>query len=102
MAGNDVKINPANIRATLPRFVAEADRLRVAVDAFRSELAALGEPWGDDKNGREFGATFASNQAVIVQSSGILAQGMASIAPTLEAMVGNIVETDGANAQRLS
>ncbi|MGC0421622.1 WXG100 family type VII secretion target [Embleya sp. AB8] len=102
MAGNDVKINPADIRATLPRFVAEADRLRMAADAFRSELVALGEPWGDDENGRKFGTTFAANQAVIVRSSDILAQGVASIAPTLEAMVGNTVGTDQANAQRLS
>ncbi|MET7300211.1 hypothetical protein [Embleya sp. NPDC005575] len=100
--GSDIKINPADIRATLPKFVAEADRLRVAADAFRSELAALGEPWGDDKNGREFGVTFAANQMVIVRSSGILAEGVASIAPTLEAMVGNTVGTDEANAQRLS
>ncbi|MYW05951.1 hypothetical protein [Streptomyces sp. SID3343] len=99
MTGSDIKIVPEDIRAAIPKFVAEAERLRVAADAFRSELAALGAPWGDDENGREFGTTFAQNQTVIVDGAGVLAQGLASIPPTLEAMVSNTVDRDEANAK---
>ncbi|MGC0415118.1 hypothetical protein [Embleya sp. AB8] len=102
MSGEDIRIDSADIRSAMPKFVTEAERLRAAADAFKAMAAGLGEPWGDDENGRKFGATFAANQTVIIQGADVLAQGVASIAPALEAMVSNTLDTDDANAKRLS
>ncbi|MYV98531.1 hypothetical protein [Streptomyces sp. SID3343] len=86
----------------MPTFTAQADQLRAAADAFKRELAGLGAPWGNDENGRKFGATFAANQDAIVRGADNLVLGMASIGPTLVAMAENTVTRDQANADLMS
>jgi uncharacterized protein YukE len=95
-------INPEQVRGAIPAFVTQAENLRAAADAFRAELARLGEPWGDDENGRKFGVDFVLNQNGIVQACGVLVQGVASVGPTLAAIADNTVTSDQTNAQALS
>ncbi|MET7302799.1 hypothetical protein [Embleya sp. NPDC005575] len=102
MATADFEVDPAQIRGLIPQFSAQAEHLRAAAEAFKAELSGLGAPWGNDENGRKFGTTFVENQDAIVRGGDNLALGMASIGPTLEALVDNVVRTDQANAEKLS
>ncbi|WP_439676504.1 WXG100 family type VII secretion target [Embleya sp. MST-111070] len=102
MATKDFRVDPEQIRGTIPAFTTQAERLRVAAETFKRELAELGAPWGDDDNGRKFGTPFLESQVAIIKSADILAQGMASIGPTLAALADNVVRTDQANAEKLS
>lgn len=102
MTADGLQIDPAQIKGSIPAFTTQAEHLRTAVAAFKAELAGLGAPWGNDENGREFGATFVQNQTAITTGGDNLAQGMASIGPTLVALVDNVTRTDGSNAEKLS
>lgn len=95
-------INPAQVQGAIPAFASQAEQLRVAAEAFRADLARLGEPWGDDENGRKFAVDFVRNQQAIVEACGVLAQGLASVGPTLAAIADNTVTSDKTNAQTLS
>ncbi len=95
-------IDPARIRSCIPTFATQAENLRVAAEMFRVELARLGAPWGNDDNGRKFGVDFLAQQDIIVSACTNMAQGIASVSPTLTAIADNTVHTDKTNATGLS
>jgi len=88
---------PEEIRATAPSFAAQGDLLTAALHTLQARLNALGAPWGEDKQGREWGATFERNRPVIEDTMRLLGDGMRSGCDCLAAMADNFDAVERAN-----
>ncbi len=95
-------VRPDDLRAVAPRFTAESDRLRHAVEQLRVRLEALGQPWGDDEQGMQFAAAYEASSTKIDRAVSLLAEGLMSIDQALSAMADNYVEADRAATVRLA
>jgi uncharacterized protein YukE len=72
-------IQTADIKRAAPDFHTGAVNLSNALTALIKSLDALGEPWGHDKQGDEFGNAYKPLQKKIESSAGTLVLGLTSI-----------------------
>ena len=93
-ASGVISIHPAEIQAQAPVFGRESDQLAQALATLQRSLAALGEPWGGDKQGTEFAAAYTPQHDSIVKAIGVLVQGLESIHDGLNVNVANHVDGD--------
>jgi WXG100 family type VII secretion target len=91
-------INPAEIQKVAPQFSSASSELQAALTTLEHTLAALGAPWGDDKQGAAFGAAYSPQQKAITTSLGVLVKGLASIDEGLSAHAANHADTDAHTA----
>ncbi|MFF9275406.1 hypothetical protein [Streptomyces griseosporeus] len=73
----DIKID--DIKATAPTFSEQSVALAHALTKLKTALSAAGAPWGDDEQGEKFHEAYGPHVTRIEHSTGILADGLASI-----------------------
>lgn len=77
--GKVLDIKTADIKAAAPVFHEQAQKLSEALTKLVTTLDGLGEPWGDDKQGKAFGASYSPHQKSIERAAGTLVLGLVSI-----------------------
>ncbi|MCX4748163.1 WXG100 family type VII secretion target [Kitasatospora sp. NBC_01287] len=101
-AGGGFSVHPDEILAAAPQFTSDSENIKAAVANLESTLGRIGSPWGADKQGKAFAAAYTPQHTQLIQSMGVLVQGLASIHLGLEAMAGNHQGADTASAAGLS
>jgi len=92
--GGQFSIHPEDIRAVAPTFSRESANLQEALSTLRQTLDGLGAPWGDDKQGRQFGHAYTPQRDALVNAIGVLVRGLESIHDGLSAHVDNHLQGD--------
>ncbi|MGW3265361.1 hypothetical protein [Streptomyces sp. NPDC001056] len=92
--GKVLDIKTADIKAAAPAFHQGAVDLGKALTALVQTLDALGEPWGHDKQGNQFGGVYKPHQKSIESAAGILVLGLTSIHEAMVDMADGHVDND--------
>ncbi|WAP55925.1 hypothetical protein [Streptomyces sp. S465] len=88
----DIKV--ADIKSVAPTFHHQAVKLSEALTTLITALDGYGEPWGDDKPGKDFGKQYKPNQKHIESAAGILVLGLTSIHEAMNDMADGHVDND--------
>jgi uncharacterized protein YukE len=86
------------MRSVAPQFATQSARLDKALGALKDTLDGLGAPWGDDKQGKQFGHAYTPQRDTIIKAVGILVEGLGSIHDGLSAHADNHTDADRHNA----
>ncbi|MEW5351460.1 MULTISPECIES: hypothetical protein [unclassified Streptomyces] len=87
-------IRTADIKRAAPDFHKGAEGLSKALTALVKSLDGLGEPWGHDKQGNEFGNAYKPLQKKIESAAGVLVLGLTSIHEAMADMADGHVDHD--------
>lgn len=90
-------VRPADLRGAAGSFRREEGALEGHLEALRSGLSALGEPWGDDDPGRSFGSNYQPSATALLANIGVVAEGLGSIRDGLLEMAEHYRGSDGAS-----
>lgn len=90
-------VQPHLLRTAASQFAVEGDRLAQALSTLQARLDSLGAPWGDDKQGRTWGASYEPNRPIIENAMRLLSQGLGSVHECLTAAADNHEGCDRAN-----
>ncbi|MET9080134.1 hypothetical protein ABZX95_50695 [Streptomyces sp. NPDC004232] len=92
--GKVLDIKTADIKAAAPAFHQGAIDLSKALTTLIKTLDGLGEPWGHDDQGNQFGGAYKPNQKKIESAAGILVLGLTSIHEAMVDMSDGHVDND--------
>ncbi|WP_262700079.1 MULTISPECIES: hypothetical protein [Streptomyces] len=92
--GKVLDIKVADIKSVAPTFHHQAVKLSEALTTLISTLDGYGEPWGDDKPGKDFGEQYKPNQKHVESAAGILVLGLTSIYEAMNDMADGHVDND--------
>ncbi|MGW4566270.1 hypothetical protein ACWEN3_28960 [Streptomyces sp. NPDC004561] len=92
--GKVLDIKTADIKAAAPAFQQGAIDLSKALTTLIKTLDGLGEPWGHDKQGNQFGDAYKPHQKSIESAAGILVLGLTSIHEAMADMADGHVDND--------
>ncbi|MFF8995569.1 hypothetical protein ACF09H_37680 [Streptomyces sp. NPDC014983] len=92
--GKVLDIKTADVKAASPAFHQGAVDLGKALTTLIQTLDALGEPWGHDKQGNQFGGVYKPHQKSIESAAGILVLGLTSIHEAMVDMADGHVDHD--------
>ena len=92
--GKVLDIKTADIKAAAPAFHQGAVDLSKALTTLVHALDGLGEPWGHDKQGNEFGKAYQPQQKKIESAAGVLVLGLTSIHEAMVDMADGHVDND--------
>jgi uncharacterized protein YukE len=92
--GKVLGINTADIKAAAPSFQQGAMDLSTALTTLIKTLDGLGEPWGHDKQGKQFGTAYTPWQKKLESASGILVLGLTSIHEAMADLADGHVDND--------
>ncbi|MEK2477243.1 hypothetical protein [Streptomyces noursei] len=92
--GKVLDIKTADIKAAAPAFHQGAIDLSKALTTLIKTLDGLGEPWGHDKQGDQFGGVYKPHQKSIESAAGILVLGLTSIHEAMVDMSDGHVDND--------
>ncbi|MHB9861846.1 hypothetical protein [Streptomyces sp. YIM S03343] len=92
--GKVLDIKTADIKAAAPAFQQGAIDLSKALTTLVNTLDGLGEPWGHDKQGTEFGKAYKPLQKKIESAAGVLVLGLTSIHEAMVDMADGHVDND--------
>ncbi|MEW2625506.1 hypothetical protein [Streptomyces sp. NPDC048106] len=92
--GKVLDIKTADIKAAAPAFQKGAIDLSKALTTLIKTLDGLGEPWGHDKQGNQFGGVYKPHQKKIESAAGILVLGLTSIHEAMVDMADGHVDHD--------
>lgn len=92
--GKVLDIKTADIKAAAPAFHQGAIDLSKALTTLVNTLDGLGEPWGHDKQGNEFGKAYQPQQKKIESAAGVLVLGLTSIHEAMVDMADGHVDND--------
>ncbi|GHJ40492.1 hypothetical protein [Streptomyces sp. TS71-3] len=92
--GKVLDIRISDIKAAAPMFHTQATNLSTALTNLVTTLDGLGKPWGDDEQGKAFGAKYSPQQHTIEKAAGILVLGLTSIHEALVDMADGHVDND--------
>lgn len=87
-------IKTADLKRAAPDFQQGAIDLGKALTTLITTLDNLGEPWGDDKQGKEFGNAYKPLQKKIESGAGILVLGLTSIHEAMTDLSDGHVDND--------
>ncbi|WP_456293643.1 hypothetical protein [Streptomyces mirabilis] len=68
--GMVLHIHTADLKRAAPDFHEGANNLSKALTTLVTTLDSLGKPWGDDKQGKEFGDAYSPQQKKIEERGG--------------------------------
>ncbi|MGW4444969.1 hypothetical protein [Streptomyces sp. NPDC004682] len=94
VVGKVLDIKTADIKAAAPAFQQGAIDLSKALTTLVQTLDGLGEPWGHDEQGNQFGGLYMPQQKAIESSTGILVLGLTSIHEAMVDMADGHVDND--------
>ncbi|MQY40960.1 hypothetical protein SRB17_89940 [Streptomyces sp. RB17] len=92
--GKVLDIKTADIKAAAPAFQKGATDLSTALTTLIKTLDGLGEPWGHDEQGNQFGGVYKPHQKSIESAAGILVLGLTSIHEAMVDMSDGHVDND--------
>ncbi|MFI9806374.1 hypothetical protein ACIHEJ_18795 [Streptomyces sp. NPDC052301] len=92
--GKVLDIKTADIKAAAPAFHQGAIDLSKALTTLIQTLDGLGEPWGHDEQGNEFGKAYKPQQKKIESAAGILVLGLTSIHEAMVDLSDGTVDND--------
>ncbi|GLV75182.1 hypothetical protein ACH4VS_09980 [Streptomyces hygroscopicus] len=92
--GKVLDIKVADIKSVAPTFHHQAVKLSEALTTLVTALDGYGEPWGDDKPGKDFAKQYKPNQKHIESAAGILVLGLTSIHEAMNDMADGHVDND--------
>jgi uncharacterized protein YukE len=87
-------IRTADLKRAAPDFHTAAKDLSKALTALVKSLDGLGEPWGHDKQGKEFGSAYKPQQKKLESAAGILVLGLTSIHEAMDDLADGHVDND--------
>ncbi|MGQ4516676.1 hypothetical protein [Streptomyces sp. DW26H14] len=91
---SDLGIDAADLRSSAPVFQAQAVALAGALSALEGSLGALGKPWGDDDQGKQFEAAYGPRVKTVEKAAGILVLGLTSIHEAMVDMSDGFVDNE--------
>ena len=92
------EVEPETLRSGAAAFARTAPDVEDALNRLRSQLSALGRPWGDDEPGRAFAKEYEPNARALMDAIATLAEGTASMGRGLATMAGRYERSDSASA----
>ncbi|MGW4347699.1 hypothetical protein ACWEL8_21850 [Streptomyces sp. NPDC004690] len=92
--GEVLDIKTADIKAAAPAFQQGAIDLGKALSTLIKTLDGLGEPWGHDEQGNQFGGVYKPHQKSIESAAGTLVLGLTSIHEAMVDMADGHVDND--------
>jgi uncharacterized protein YukE len=92
--GKVLDIKTADIKRAAPDFQQGAIDLSTALTTLIKTLDGLGEPWGHDQQGKDFGAAYQAKQKKIESAAGILVLGLTSIHEAMVDLADGQVDND--------
>jgi hypothetical protein len=96
--GNDqgmvLHIRTADLKRAAPDFHEGAKNLSTALTTLVNTLDGLGKPWGDDKQGKEFGDAYSPLQKKIESAAGTLVLGLVSVHQALDDLADGTVDNE--------
>ncbi|QHA03384.1 hypothetical protein GQF42_08980 [Streptomyces broussonetiae] len=92
--GKVLDIKTADIKAAAPAFQKGAIDLSKALTTLIKTLDGLGEPWGHDDQGNQFGGAYKPHQKSIESAAVVLVLGLTSIHEAMVDMADGHVDND--------
>ncbi|KOV56852.1 hypothetical protein [Streptomyces sp. MMG1121] len=92
--GKVLDIKTADIKAAAPAFQKGAIDLSKALTTLIKTLDGLGEPWGHDDQGNQFGGAYKPHRKSIESAAGVLVLGLTSIHEAMVDMADGHVDND--------
>ncbi len=96
--GDRFDVEPETLRSGAAAFARTAPDIEDALTRLRSQLSALGEPWGDDEPGRAFAKGYEPNARALMEAIATLSEGTTSMGQGLAAMADRYERGDAASA----
>ncbi|NIL55656.1 WXG100 family type VII secretion target [Salinispora arenicola] len=87
-------VDPERLAKSSDRFADLARRLNGAANALQARLAEVGECWGDDPMGQQFGEVYTSNAAAVAEALGGLGEISAGIRDGVTDMSSGFAHTE--------
>ncbi|MFH8679519.1 WXG100 family type VII secretion target [Streptomyces lydicus] len=98
MAASGFDVDTDQLKSEAPRFHRESVALAKAAEKLKNSLDGLGEPWGDDEQGKKFGHAYSPHRSEIERATNALVKGLESISKTMKDMAENHEAADHSNA----
>ncbi|MCK7623015.1 WXG100 family type VII secretion target [Streptomyces sp. RS10V-4] len=98
MAASGFDVDTHQLKNEAPKFNRESAALAKAAEKLKHALDGLGEPWGDDEQGKKFEDVYGPHRTRIERAAHALVQGLESIGTSLKDMADNHEEADRSNA----
>lgn len=98
MAASGFDVDTDQLKSEAPKFHRESVALEKATEKLKHSLDALGEPWGDDEQGKKFGHIYSPHRHKIERAAHALVKGLESIHKAMKDMADNHEDTDHSNA----
>ncbi|MFF3583431.1 hypothetical protein [Streptomyces mirabilis] len=92
--GMVLHIHTADLKRAAPDFHEGAKNLSKALTTLVTTLDSLGKPWGDDKQGKEFGDAYSPMQKKLESAAGTLVLGLVSIHEAMNDLADGTVDND--------
>ncbi|WP_432000180.1 WXG100 family type VII secretion target [Streptomyces sioyaensis] len=98
MASSGFDVDTDQLKSAAPTFSRESVSLEHAATKLNHALAGLGQPWGDDEQGKKFEHVYTPHLHAIEKATHALTKGLQSIHDTLKDMADNHEEADRSSA----
>ncbi|MFD5736646.1 WXG100 family type VII secretion target [Streptomyces sioyaensis] len=98
MAASGFDVDTDQLKSEAPKFHRESVALTKATEKLKHSLDGLGDPWGDDEQGKKFGHAYSPHLSEIERAAHALVKGLESISKTMKDMADNHEAADHANA----
>lgn len=97
MSSGYVRVDTDGVRKAASGFEAEGGEAGAFVNGLVGRINALGEPWGDDKNGQKFAAEYIPARDEILAALGTVRDALVRTGEDLRVMADNYDEVEQAN-----
>lgn len=101
MAASGFDIDTDQLKSEAPKFHRESAALAKAAEKLKHSLDGLGEPWGNDEQGKKFEGVYSPHRAQIERAAKALAKGLESIHKSMKDMADNHEDADHSSASGL-
>nr|WP_237550671.1 hypothetical protein [Streptomyces sp. SID8354] len=98
VAASGFDIDTHQLKDEAPKFGRESAALAKAAEKLKHSLDGLGEPWGDDEQGKKFEGVYSPHRTQIERAAHALVKGLESIGKSMKDMADNHEEADRSNA----
>ncbi|MFE3886405.1 WXG100 family type VII secretion target [Streptomyces lydicus] len=102
MAASGFDIDTGQLKSEAPKFHRESAALAKAAEKLKHSLDGLGEPWGNDEQGKKFEGVYSPHRTQIERAAKALAKGLESIHNSMKDMADNHEDADHSSASGLN
>ncbi|MFG2528986.1 WXG100 family type VII secretion target [Streptomyces sp. NPDC048516] len=101
MADSGFDVDTDQLKNEAPKFHRESAALAKAAGKLKHSLDGLGEPWGNDEQGKKFEGVYSPHRAQIERAAQALVKGLESIHKSMKDMADNHEDADHSSASGL-